>query len=45
MLKNVLIVLGFVVMIGGGVLLAGGNLFGIIGLMGGFILLEVTLGR
>ena len=44
MIKNVIIVLGFVGMIGGGVMLAGGNVFGIIGLMGGFLLLELTLG-
>jgi hypothetical protein len=44
MLKNVVIGLGFVGMICGGVMLAGGNIFGIIGLMGGFILLEITLG-
>ena len=44
MLKNVLIGLGFVGMICGGIMLAGGNVFGIIGLMGGFLLLEIILG-
>ena len=43
-MKNVVIGLGFVGMIGGGVLLVFGNIFGIVGLMGGFGMLEVTLG-
>jgi hypothetical protein len=44
MIKNVVLGLGFVGMICGGMLLAFGNIFGIVGLMGGFGMLEVTLG-
>ena len=43
-MKNVVIGLGFVEMIGGGIMLAFGNIFGIGLLIGGFIALELTLG-